>query len=143
MEYLTRYPKTLSFTDGKRHTVNIDTKGVEQFSVIVKKNVEELLSILTKEGFTKVKFEHVQDSQIGHGFSLKLKKPWEMHLRLFDVKKRVCRNTGRSRGVKGLPTTFVLPEDSSHIRNRGVAQKAPNRIPDLERQGEKLRPHRL
>jgi hypothetical protein len=87
MEYLTRYPKTLSFTDGKRHTVSIDTKGVEQFSVIVKKNVEELLSILTKEGFTKVKFEHVQDSQIGHGFSLKLKKPWEMHLRLFDVKK--------------------------------------------------------
>lgn len=89
MQYLTRYPKTLSLGDGKKHTVNIDMKGVEQLSVIVKKSAEEILNILTKEGFTKVKFEHVLDSQIGHGWSLKLKKPWEMHLRLFDVKKGV------------------------------------------------------
>lgn len=86
-EYLTRYPKTISLGDGKKHTIDIDTKGVEQLSVIVKKSAEEILSILKKEGFTKVKFEHKQDSQIGHGLSLKLKKPWEMHLRLFDIKK--------------------------------------------------------
>lgn len=86
-EYLTRYPKTIFFGDGKRHTVSIDTKGVEQLSVIVKKSAEEILNILRKEGFTKVKFEHKQDAQIGHGLSLKLKKPWEMHLRLFDLKK--------------------------------------------------------
>lgn len=86
-EYLTRYPKTISFLDGKKHTVSVDTKGVEQLTVIVKKSAEEILKILTKEGFTKVKFEHKQNSQIGHGLSLKLKKPWEMHLRLFDIKK--------------------------------------------------------
>jgi ribosomal protein S8 len=86
-EYLTRYPKTLFFCDGKKHTISVDPKGVEQLSVIVRKSAEEILHILKKEGFTKVKFEHKQDSQIGHGLSLKLKKPWEMHLRLFDLKK--------------------------------------------------------
>jgi hypothetical protein len=86
-EYLTRYPKTVSFHNGKKHTVSIDTKGVEQLTVIVKKSVEDILKILAHEGFTKVKFEHKQESQIGDGFSLKLKKPWEMHLRLFDLKK--------------------------------------------------------
>jgi hypothetical protein len=86
-EYFTKYPKTISFFDGKKHTVNIDTKGVEQLTVIVKKSAEEILRILSNEGFTKVKFEHKQESQIGHGLSLKLKKPWELHLRLFDLKK--------------------------------------------------------
>jgi hypothetical protein len=88
-QYLTRYPKTISVGDGKSHTVGIDTKGVEQLTVIVKKSAEEMLRVLTSEGFTKVKFEHKQESQIGHGLSLKLKKPWEMHLRLFDFKKEV------------------------------------------------------
>ncbi len=86
-EFLTRYPKTISFHDGKKHIISIDTKGVEQLTVIVKKSVEDILKILANEGFTKVKFEHKQESQIGDGFSLKLKKPWEMHLRLFDLKK--------------------------------------------------------
>lgn len=86
-EYLTKYPKTIFLGNGKKHTVKVDTNGVEQLSVIVKRNVEEILRILDKEGFTRVKFEHKKDSQIGHGLSLKLKKPWEMHLRLFDLKK--------------------------------------------------------
>jgi hypothetical protein len=89
MQYLTRYPKTVSFDGGIRHTVSIEAKGVEQLTILVKKSTEELLSIFRKEGFTKVKFEHKQDYQIGHGLSLKLKKPWEMHLRLFDLKKGI------------------------------------------------------
>ena len=40
--------------------------------------------ILFDEGFTTVKFEHKQPLQIGDGLSLKLKKPWEMHVRLFS-----------------------------------------------------------
>lgn len=88
-EYLTKYPKTISFKNGKKQTVRIDEKGVEQLTVIVKKSAEDLLKILSKEGFTKVKFEHKQLSQIGDGLSLKLKKPWEMHLRMFDIKKGV------------------------------------------------------
>ena len=41
----------------------------------------------TSEGFTKVKLEHKQPNQIGNGLNLKLKKPWEMHIRMVDLKK--------------------------------------------------------
>ncbi len=42
-----------------------------------------------QEGFSKVKFEHKQPFQIGNGLSLKLKKPWEMHVRLVELKKEL------------------------------------------------------
>ena len=87
MEYLTTYPKTISFFDGIRGRIKVDgTSGVEQLTVVVKKNVDELLKIFSKEGFTGVKFEHKQPFQIGHGLSLKLNKPWEMHVRLVEMK---------------------------------------------------------
>ncbi|MFQ6025818.1 MAG: hypothetical protein ACE5JT_04830, partial [Nitrosopumilaceae archaeon] len=54
---------------------------------VVRKNIDELLKIFSKEGFTKVKFEHKGPTQIGSGLSLKLKKPWEMHVKLYDMKK--------------------------------------------------------
>ncbi len=87
MEYLTKYPKTVSFLDGLRHRINIDCTGVEQLHVVVRKSFDELVGILASEGFTKVKFEHRQPNQIGHGMNLKLKKPWEMHVRMVDLKK--------------------------------------------------------
>jgi len=87
-EYLTRYPRTISFLDGFKGKIHIDAKkGVDQLTVVVKKNVDELLKIFSNEGFTKVKFEHKKPFQIGNGLSLKLKKPWEMHVRLVDMKK--------------------------------------------------------
>jgi len=59
MEYLTTYPKTISFLDGLKHKIDVDSKqGVEQLHVVVKKNFEELMKIFTAEGFTKVKLEH-------------------------------------------------------------------------------------
>lgn len=73
MQYLTRYPKTISVGGKQKHSINIDAKGVEQLTVIVRKSAEEIYNILIKEGFTKVKFEHKQESQIGDGLSLKLK----------------------------------------------------------------------
>jgi len=88
MEYLTRYPKTISFLDGLMDNIHIDAKsGVEQLTVVVKKNVEEIRKVFSKEGFTKVKFEHKHPFQIGNGISLKLKKPWEMHVRFVEMKK--------------------------------------------------------
>ena len=88
MVYLTSYPKTISFCDGIKSKIQVDGKtGGEQLQVVVKKNVEELLRIFSNERFTKVKFEHKQPFQIGNGLSLKLKKPWEMHVRLVDMKK--------------------------------------------------------
>ena len=87
IEFRTVYPKTISLLGGKRTRISVDKNGVEQLSIVVKKSVEELLKIFSNEGFTHVKFEHKQPLQIGHGLSLKLKKPWEMHVRLLDMKK--------------------------------------------------------
>jgi hypothetical protein len=88
VEFLTRYPKTVSLLDGKREKISVDKKkGVEQLTIVVKNSVDELLKIFSHEGFTHVKFEHKQPLQIGHGLSLKLKKPWEMHVRLLEMKK--------------------------------------------------------
>lgn len=88
MEYLTRYPKTISFLDGLKESIKVDSKsGVEQLHVVVKHNFDELMKIFSSEGFTKVKFEHKQPSQLGNGLSLKLKKPWEMHVRMTELKK--------------------------------------------------------
>lgn len=88
MEYLTAYPKTISFFDGIKHKIDVDSKeGVEQLYIVVKKSFDELMKIFTDEGFTKVKFEHKQPAQIGDGLNLKLKKPWEMHVRMVDIKK--------------------------------------------------------
>ena len=88
VEFLTRYPKTISFLDGLRDKINVDHKnGVEQLTIVVRKNVDELLKIFSKEGFTHVKFELKIPLQIGSGLSLKLKKPWEMHVRLLEMKK--------------------------------------------------------
>lgn len=88
MEYNTRYPKLISFVDGMKDSIKVDSKtGVERLNVVVKKNFEELMKIFSKEGFTGVKFERKQPFQLGNGLSLKLKKPWELHVRLIEMKK--------------------------------------------------------
>jgi len=74
--------------DGLKDIIRIDSKtGVEHLHIIVKKNIDELLKIFKSEGFTRVKFEHKKPLQIGHGLNLKLKKPWEMHIRFVELKK--------------------------------------------------------
>ncbi|MFB5610588.1 MAG: hypothetical protein ACE5R3_00190 [Nitrosopumilaceae archaeon] len=88
MEYLTLYPKSISLFDGLKDSIKVDSKeGVEQLHIVVKKSFDELMKIFTTEGFTKVKFEHKQPDQIGNGLNLKLKKPWELHVRMVDMKK--------------------------------------------------------
>ena len=95
MEYRTKYPKTVSLGDGKDGQIHINKKtGVEELHLIVKESAEKMKQILFDEGFTTVKFEHKQPFQIGNGLSLKLKKPWEMHVRLFS-------NTENSISIQG------------------------------------------
>ena len=89
-EYVTKYPKTISFLDGLKGMINIENRStVEQLHIIVKKNASELFQMFLQEGFSKVKFEHKQPFQIGNGLSLKLKKPWELHVRLVELKKEL------------------------------------------------------
>ena len=85
MEYVTKYPKTVSLEGDENNEIHVDKKtGVEELHLIVKESAEKMRKILFSEGFTTVKFEHKQPLQIGDGLSLKLKKPWEMHVRLFS-----------------------------------------------------------
>ena len=95
MEYVTRYPKTILCEDNKDDKIHVDKMtGVEELHLIVKESAEKMRKILFDEGFTTVKFEHKQPLQIGDGLSLKLKKPWEMHVRLFS-------NTENSISIQG------------------------------------------
>ena len=95
MEYETRYPKTVLCQDDKDDKIHVDKMtGVEELHLIVKESAEKMRKILFDEGFTTVKFEHKQPLQIGDGLSLKLKKPWEMHVRLFS-------NTENSISIQG------------------------------------------
>ena len=88
MTYITTYPKNISFFDGIKHKINVDDKkGVEQLHIVVQESFNRLTEIFTEEGFTKVKLEHKQPNQIGNGFNLKLRNPWEMHVRMVDLKK--------------------------------------------------------
>ena len=88
MEYVTKYPKTVLLGNGGDDKIHVDEMtGVEELHLIVKESAEKMRKILFDEGFTTVKFEHKQPSQIGNGLSLKLKKPWEMHVRLFTNTK--------------------------------------------------------
>lgn len=90
LEYNTKYPKTIYLADGLLEHIQTDTKNsVEQLTIVVKKNIDELLRIFFNEGFTKVKLEHKKPFQIGHGLSLKLTRPWELHVRLVDMKKGI------------------------------------------------------
>jgi hypothetical protein len=85
MEYVTKYPKTVSLEGDENNEIHVDKMtGVEELHLIVKESAEKMRKILFNEGFTTVKFEHKQPLQIGDGLSLKLKKPWEMHVRLFS-----------------------------------------------------------
>ena len=95
MEYITKYPKTVLLGNGDDDKIHVDKMtGVEELHFIVKESAEKMRKILFNEGFTTVKFEHKQPSQIGNGLSLKLKKPWEMHVRLFT-------NTKESISIQG------------------------------------------
>ena len=85
MEYVTKYPKNVSLEGDENNEIHVDKMtGVEELHLIVKESAEKMRKILFNEGFTTVKFEHKQPLQIGDGLSLKLKKPWEMHVRLFS-----------------------------------------------------------
>tara|TARA_Y100000590_G_scaffold386768_1_gene459830 strand:+ start:2136 stop:2684 length:549 start_codon:yes stop_codon:yes gene_type:complete len=87
MEYITKYPKTVSLDKGNGK-IFVDRKtGVEELHLVVTESAEKIRKLLFSEGFTTVKFEHKKPEQIGHGLSLKLKKPWEIHVRLFNNTK--------------------------------------------------------
>jgi len=84
-EFLTRYPKKMNFLKGLQESIKSEDIQFDHLSLLVKVKKDELIRTLILEGFTKVKFENKKPQQIGHGFTKKLKKPWEIHIRLLDM----------------------------------------------------------
>jgi hypothetical protein len=67
VEYITKYPRTISSVDGLEEKIYVDKKnGVEYLQLVVKESLENIMKVFADEGFTKVKFEHKKPSQIGH-----------------------------------------------------------------------------
>ena len=54
MEYLTSYPKTVSYFDGIKHKIDVDSKnGVEQLHIVVKKSLRNWQKFLQRRDSPK------------------------------------------------------------------------------------------
>ena len=86
-EFLTRYPKKMNFLKGLQESIKSEDIQFDHLSLLVKIKKDDIIRTLILEGFSKVKFENRKPRQIGNGFSKKLKKPWEIHVRLLDMQQ--------------------------------------------------------
>src|SRR5439155_12646006 len=86
-EFLTSYPKTISIVKGLQNFIRKEEIQLDQLSLMVKTKKDEIVKALMLEGFKLVKLENRKPHQIGHGFSKKLTKPWEMHVRLLEMQQ--------------------------------------------------------
>src|SRR6059036_1564973 len=86
-EFLTSYPKTISIVKGLQDFIRREEIGLDHLSLMVKTKKAEIVNALMSEGFKRVKLENRKPAQIGHGFSKKLAKPWEMHVRLLEMQQ--------------------------------------------------------
>lgn len=79
--YRTRYPRTMVLDGGALSETALAGDGLEQMYVEACAGEPELFGALRAEGFTEVRFEHRRPGQAGRGMSLRLRGPWELHLR--------------------------------------------------------------
>jgi len=86
-EFLTSYPKTISIVKGLQNFIRKEEIQLDQLSLMVKTKKDEIVKALMLEGFKLVKLENRKPTQIGHGFSKRLSKPWEMHVRLLEMQQ--------------------------------------------------------
>ena len=86
-EFLTNYPKTISIVKGLQNFIRREEIELDHLSLMVKTKKDEIIHALTIEGFKRVKLENRKPTQIGHGFSKRLTKPWEMHVRLLEMQQ--------------------------------------------------------
>lgn len=84
-EFLTSYPRRISVVKGLQHFIGIEDIELDHLSLMVKIKKDEIINTLISEGFSRVKFENKKPTQIGSGFSKRLSKPWEMHVRLLEM----------------------------------------------------------
>ncbi len=88
-EFLTSYPRT-SIVSGFHDFIHREEVELDHLSLMVKTKKDEIVRALLQEGFKAVKLENKKPNQIGCGMTKKLAKPWEMHVRLFDMHGRIA-----------------------------------------------------
>lgn len=86
-EFLTSYPRTIKIVKGLQNFIRKEEIELDHLSLMVKIKKDEIVNALMLEGFKRVKLENRKPTQIGHGFSKKLAKPWEMHVRLLEIQQ--------------------------------------------------------
>ena len=86
-EFFTSYPKTISIVKGLQDFIHKEEIELDHLSLMVKTKKDEIINALMSEGFKGVKLENRKPTQIGHGFSKKLTKPWEIHVRLLEMQQ--------------------------------------------------------
>jgi hypothetical protein len=86
-EFLTSYPRSFSIVKGIQEFIRKEEIELDHLSLMVKTKKDELVNMLISEGFRAVKFENKKPQQIGSGFSKRLGKPWEIHVRLLELQQ--------------------------------------------------------
>jgi hypothetical protein len=86
-EFLTSYPRTIRIVKGLQGLIHREEIDLDHLSLMVKIKKDEIINALMSEGFKRVKLENRKPTQIGHGFSKRLAKPWEMHVRLLEMQQ--------------------------------------------------------
>ena len=86
-EFLTSYPKTVNFVKGVQDFIRKEEIELDHLCLMVQIKKDEIISALVSEGFKRVKLENKKPTQIGSGFSKRLAKPWEMHVRLLEMQQ--------------------------------------------------------
>src|SRR5918911_3880220 len=84
-EFLTSYPRRINVLKGLQDFIRHEEIELDHLSLMVKIKKDEIINTLVSEGFRRVKLENKKPSQIGSGFTKKLTKPWEMHVRLLEM----------------------------------------------------------
>src|ERR671923_2044615 len=86
-EFLTSYPRRISGVKGLHDFIRHEEIELDHLSLMVRIKKDEIIKTLITEGFRRVKFENKKPMQIGSGFTKRLSKPWEMHVRLLDLQQ--------------------------------------------------------
>ena len=86
-EFLTSYPRRINVLKGLQDFIHREEIELDHLSLMVKIKKDEIINTLVSEGFRRVKFENKKRAQIGSGFTKKLSKPWEMHVRLLEMQQ--------------------------------------------------------
>ena len=86
-EFLTSYPRTINAIKGLQDFIRKEEIELNHLCLMVKIKRDEIITALISEGFKRVKLENRKPTQIGHGFSKKLIRPWEIHVRLLEMQQ--------------------------------------------------------